>query len=107
MVRRKPAVLVVAAAPVAAGDRKRLEHLCSYAGRSAIAEKRLSSVECEVTEFVCDDAVIKLDVVPGEPSVLWRRNRGTEPTLQGLPSDPMPNEGGTHSTMQATITFVK
>ena len=27
---------------VAAGDRKRLEHLCRYAGRPAIAESRLS-----------------------------------------------------------------
>ncbi len=31
-----------AAVRVAAGDRKRLEHLCRYAGRPAIAESRLS-----------------------------------------------------------------
>jgi len=31
-----------AAVQVAAGDRKRLEHLCRYAGRPAIAESRLS-----------------------------------------------------------------
>jgi len=31
-----------AAVRVAAGDRRRLEHLCQYAGRPAIAESRLS-----------------------------------------------------------------
>ncbi|MFT7535559.1 MAG: hypothetical protein ACI85K_001512 [Hyphomicrobiaceae bacterium] len=78
-----------------------------YHNDAVLAEWDAAKQEMEATSNVSYLKTTAIEIVPGEPIVLWRWNRGREVLLQESLSDSVPTEAGTHSTMQATITFVK